>query len=138
MQVGLRNNKKTKIFHVHRLVALSFINNPENKPQVNHKDGDGTNNNISNLEWVTSSENTLHAYRVLGRKPWSKGVFGEKAPTSRPVLQKTLDGKLIKRWGCGLDAVREGGFESSSITRVCQGKYKTHKGFKWEYEKKNK
>ena len=135
MQVGLHKNGKTKVFHVHRLVSKAFIKNPKNKPQVNHIDGNGLNNNINNLEWVTGSENSLHAFRVLGREIWSKGIFGEKASTSKPVLQKTLDGKLVKRWGCGLDAVREGGFESSCISRNCKGQSNSHKGFTWEYAK---
>lgn len=133
-QVSLHKNGGTKAFHVHRLVALAFIPNPNSKPQVNHKDGNGLNNNMDNLDWVTGSENSLHAYRVLGREARNKGIYGEKAPKSRPVLQRSMDGKLIKRWGCGLDAVREGGFESSCITRVCRGQHKHHRGYRWEYE----
>ena len=63
-KVELYKDGKRKSFKVHRLVAIAFISNPDNKPEVNHIDGNKINNNIDNLEWVTSSENTIHAYET--------------------------------------------------------------------------
>lgn len=76
-RITLCNKGITKRFLLHRLVALVHIPNPENKPCVNHLDGDKTNNAVSNLEWCTYSENEYHSHRVLGKicylaKKWSK------------------------------------------------------------------
>ena len=64
LNVSLSKNKKRKEFKIHRLVAMSFIPNPENKEQVNHIDGDKSNNKVTNLEWVTQSENITHSYSL--------------------------------------------------------------------------
>ena len=66
-QLNLALNGKHKMAIVSRLVALAFIENIDNKKEVNHIDGNGLNNNVSNLEWVTPSENILHSYNVLNR-----------------------------------------------------------------------
>lgn len=65
-KVCLRKSNEAKNVMVHRLVALAFVPNPENKSEINHKDGNKHNNHADNLEWVTRSENLLHAFRVLG------------------------------------------------------------------------
>jgi hypothetical protein len=77
LRVGIYiGQNKTKPIYIHRLIAQSFIPNPENKIEVNHIDGNTKNNDISNLEWVTKSENALHAYKI-GLKIASPS-FGEK------------------------------------------------------------
>lgn len=63
-RVFLRNKNKNKNFQVHRLVAIHFIDNSENKPQVNHIDGVKTNNRVDNLEWVTNKENQYHSIKI--------------------------------------------------------------------------
>lgn len=73
-QIRFYVNKSKKLFSVHRLVAMHFIPNPENKAQVNHKDGNVENNRVDNLEWATQSENLQHAALVLKRN------FGNKPP----------------------------------------------------------
>ena len=67
--VQLCKNSKPKKFKMHRLVAMAFIPNPENKPQVNHINGIKFDNSIENLEWVTQSENMKHAYKLGLQKP---------------------------------------------------------------------
>lgn len=87
--VGISLNGFQEHKYIHRLVAETFIPNPENKPQVNHIDGDKTNNCVDNLEWVTASENTRHAHDI--------GLFDEsKDRTLRKFLSGDFDEDIVK------------------------------------------
>lgn len=74
MYVNLYKNGKNKIKKIHRIVAENFIPNPENKPEVNHIDGNKQNNKVDNLEWVTKSENVKHRFSTLNQQPYRKYV----------------------------------------------------------------
>ena len=81
--VDICTNGKRKMHRIHRLVAVAFIPNPDNKPQINHKDGDKLNNHVSNLEWMTNQENQQHG--------WDTGLFESKRLAigkahSKPVI----------------------------------------------------
>lgn len=103
LEINLSMGSRHNIVHrqVHRLVAEAFIPNPENKPQVNHKDGDKTNNNVSNLEWVTPSENQLHA-RKSGLKPDDTGTNSPNSNLTANQIQycRTMYKPRDKTYGC--------------------------------------
>lgn len=136
LHVNLRKNGRTCGKMVHRLVAEAFIPNPENKPQVNHKNGNKTDNRVGNLEWATASENMVHCVEKLSRKKsihW-KGKSGGKHPTSRKVIRITLDGKTTKTYDSISEAAKDNNTSWGNISKCC-GKYgrKTCVGYKWKY-----
>ncbi len=78
-RVTLCDQGKTKRFLVHRLVAMVYLPNPDNLPQVNHKDGNKCNNSVENLEWVSAKDNNLHSINVLNRNT----AKGEDRPEAK-------------------------------------------------------
>ena len=121
-------------FFVHRLVALAYIPNPLDLPEVNHLDGNKGNNAPSNLEWATASANVIHALKMGLRTPNKpyEGCFNEQHPKSRPIRQLALDGALIRIFPSMQEAQRQG-FSQPNISTVIAGKRHSHKGFKWEF-----
>ena len=134
-KIKLFKDGKRYYFSVHRLVAQTFLDNSLNKREVNHKDGNKANNNVSNLEWVTSSENQLHAFK----NGLQKSKMGKDHAQSKSVLQLDLNGNLIRKFESIKQIQRELGFNSFGIIKCCkkEKKYNTAYKFKWEYDNNN-
>jgi hypothetical protein len=130
LQVLLCNRGNQKRFLVHRLVAIHFIENHNNLPQVNHKNGNRVSNEASNLEWCTNLENENHAWRTGLKK-----TKGDNHPTSKRVLQMDLNGNLLKEWTNRHEIKNVLGFSSGLIGDCCNGRFQTAYGFKWGYKK---
>lgn len=119
---------------VHRLVAETFIPNPDNKPQVNHINGCKSDNRVDNLEWVTASENQTHSFRVLGTKNSMKGKYGKQNAKSKVVLQMDMNGRFIAEYESAYEASRHTDGSPQGISRCCRGGRNSHKGFIWKYK----
>ena len=142
-KIGLRKNKKTDFILVHRLIAETFLPNPDNLPQVNHKiesdkgktinmvffNEDGSiNKEKSTIEWCSIEYN--HNYGTINERISKANTNGK---LSKPVLQLSLTGELIREYPSVRECERNG-FDHSHVVACCLGKQKTHKGFKFMYK----
>ena len=143
LQVSLYKNGKEDWIYVHQLIAETFLPNPENKPCINHKiEGDegkkinmvffnedgSINKEKSTIEWATYEEN--NNYGTRNERIFEKTTNGK---LSKPVLQLSLTGELIREYPSTKEAERNG-FNHCNICQCCNGKQKTHKGFRWMYK----
>ncbi len=120
MLVSLFKNNIRTGFSIHKLVATAFIPNPNNLPQVNHKDEDKTNNHVENLEWCTASYNMNY-----GGRPYAR---------SKPITQKEINGNPIVEYKSIMDAVRQIGVNKGNIVECLKGRRKTAGGYIWTYK----
>lgn len=126
--VNLSLNGKGRMFLVHRLVALAFIPNPENKPEVNHRFGDVEDNRVGMLEWATSKENHDHRFGFLKHSSTNRGRFGPANGLSKNYEIVAPDGRISYVTGLQQFA-DENGLHVSALYFVVSGKRRHHKGY---------
>lgn len=133
--VVLSNNGRAKNCSVHRLVAEAYIPNPENKPEVNHKDSNRKNNSVSNLEWCTHSENMKHGYKYgfkqsyLSHDDQKRGarINGEKTKRTVRVIETGIIYSSLHE--CAIETNCDPG----AISKCCNGLAKQHHGYHFEW-----
>ena len=119
LQVHLNKDGKDKLYLVHRLVAIAFISNPDNLPQVNHKDENKENNCVSNLEWCSHEYNNNYGSRTQ--------------KTSKPVIAIDKVSGLIIKFPSIMEASRVTGVSCGNIVHCCKGRYKYAGDYFWQY-----
>lgn len=125
----LDGNGKHKLCKVHRLVAMAFIPNPENKPQVDHVDGNPQNNNVWNLRWATARENVCNPNTLCHKTPL---MTGGKNPMAKPIVSVDIETGVVRYYGCSEEALVELKIKCSKYIRdCCRGRMDVYKGRKW-------
>lgn len=131
--VSLRRNMKTEKHYVHRLVAQTFIPNPESKRTVNHIDGDTLNNNVSNLEWATDGENNKHSYDYLGREgAWVGTANTGKHHACVKIQQFTPKMEFVAEYDSMVQAASANNISRQAIGLAINGKTKLSGGYIWK------
>jgi|694.fasta_scaffold120435_2 hypothetical protein len=119
-RVTFSQNNIQKRYQVHRLVAMYFIPNPNNKPCVNHIDGNGSNNHVSNLEWCSYSENEIHSYNALGKV---NPIRKLKESDILDIRQNCIKGINNSNKGNVIDFVNKYKVDRTTILNVLNKKY---------------
>lgn len=127
LKTALRKDGKRKYLRVHRLVATTFIPNPNNLPVVNHINGIKNDNRVENLEWCTVSQNTRHAFDTLGRE-------GNQTTNKAVIMIDKQSRENIKVFGSIKEASEYVGVHISSVWRALQIEDATCKGYYWKYQ----
>ena len=133
LRLFLCENNKRKHLYLHRIIATAFIDNPGEKPCVNHIDGNKSNNFVGNLEWISRKGNTQHAIATgLRADSNMRGRTGSLNPLSKPVAQYTKSGDFMKVWSGYSEAARAYGCKPCTIINCAKGRIKSCKGFVWK------
>jgi hypothetical protein len=158
LKVFLSNKKHKKMMRIHRLVAYAFVPNPNNYPEINHIDGNKSNNHVSNLEWCTRQQNMIHAYATKAKKGMKHHRFGIKlSEEHKRKMSEALKGKYNagcrkpkptlrkpiiclntgKHYESLTSAANELNLRIVKLSDVLNGRRKHTKGYKFQYVNKN-